>query len=696
MDKPEELILVKTLADLKKLQEYLAPFEYIAFDTETTGLSRESEIIGFSVCAEMHKAYYVILAVWDAERNKLNYLETREGAKEFLSTLVGKSLIAHNAVFDCWKVEVQYGLNLIDSVHTDTMLLAHLIDENRSCGLKELSVTIFGEDSIEEQREMKESVAKNGGQLTKANYELYKADADIVGKYGAKDTILTLKLFNHLVPQLFDQGLDKFFYDDETMPLLRTATYDLNTVGLKVDVKTLEQLKATLEAECAEAEAIIDAEVAPFIKDKYPGTNKLNTFNIGSNNQIAWLLFKVLRNYFATLTDGGRELCHHFNLRIPYTNQAKREFMEFCERNKDTQYSIFNMKTRKPVNKKVKDFWTYTKCDAAILKHYAPKYRWVEKLLIYKKNEKILGTYISAVQEQMQYGIIRPSFLQHGTTSGRYSSARPNFQNLPRDKRVKSFIVSRPGKVFVGADYSQIEPRIFASYSEDRRLLDCFKNGDDFYSVIGVEVYNKPECSIKKDGENAFAVKYPDLREIAKKVALSATYGTTAFKMASLIESTTDEAQDVINAYFYKFASVKKFMLRQHQQVKEHGVVYNLFGRPRRLPDGLKIGQHDAHEDLQYTQRKTLNLSVNHAIQSTAASIMNRAAIRCMRKCKELGYLDVRLVLSVHDELILECSEEIAPKIVQVLKEAMENAVELPGVSLIAEPKIGKSLSELK
>jgi DNA polymerase I-like protein with 3'-5' exonuclease and polymerase domains len=694
---------VKTLKELDSLTEYLKDKEFVSFDTETTGLSKESEIIGFSVCADTDVAYYVILASWSVAEQKLMYLETKEGAKAFLQMLTTKKLILHNAIFDCWKVETGYNIALMPAVHTDTMLLAHLLDENRFVGLKELGVSIFGDDAKKEQEEMKASVSANGGVLTKANYELYKADADLIGKYGAKDTILTLKLFYHLIPELYEQGLEKFFYEEETMPLLKEATYELNTSGLKIDLDKLQDLKGTLEAECMEAKAFIYAEITPHVKKEYPGTGKTNVFNIGSSKQLAWLLFFKLGNEFGTLTKGGKELCKSLDFPIPYSNAAKRNFIQLCldYKNKVYEPAKWNYKTKKMSRpKKVGEPWTYIACGKDSLKKLAIKYKWVEKYLEYAKNLKILNTYVEGIKERASYGIIRPSFLQHGTTSGRYSSRNPNFQNLPRgDKRVKSCIIARPNKVFVGADYSQLEPRVFASFSKDERLMRCFKDGDDFYSIIGAEVFDKYDCSMKKDDNNSFAKKYPVLRDISKVVGLSATYGTTAFKMSAAIGKDVNETQEVIDSYFSKFPSVQEFMLERHKTVKTEGKVVSLFGRPRRLPEALnipKIYGNAGHSDLPYTARTTLNLAVNHTIQSTGASIMNRATIKLLKLIKEHKLQDCHLVMQVHDEIIVECLEKDGTIVAGLLKEAMENTTALPGVDLIAEPKIAKNLADLK
>lgn len=723
--------MIKTLSELQQLTDYIKDKEYIAVDTETTGVDKESEIIGYSICAEIDVGYYVMCARWipksinlyrveatpegdvvqipyTEDRGYLEYLETKDASADFMRALVGKKLIMQNAPFDCAMVENYFKVALMPSVHTDTLVLGHLLNENRSNGLKERGVELYGQSATAEQKLMKESVEKNGGVLTRDKFELYKADGDLIAHYGAKDAILTLKLFYNDVPQLFDENLDSFFYEDESMPLLRGPTYDLNTTGLKVDPEKLSKLKAELESDCMEARAYIYNEVFPYVKDKYPGTGKTNVFNIGASQQRAWLLFHVLDNPFHVLTEGGREMCKILDLKVPYTDKAKRDVVHYLKANEGHIYEApkYNWRTKKMTKpKKIAAYWKYLACGKESLALYSKKYKWVDRYLKYAKDHKILTTYVEGIQKRMKYGIIRPSFLQIGTTSGRYSSKAPNFQNLPRDdKRVKACIVSRPGKVFVGADYAQLEPRVFASFSGDERLLRCFESGDDFYSVIGMEVFEKYNCSLKKDDDNSFAKLYPQLRHIAKVVGLSATYGTTAFKMSSAIGKKSQEAQEVIDSYFSKFPNVQRLMLESHKEAKKKGRVVNLFGRPRRMPEAKEIPDiygDTPHAELPYEIRNTLNLAVNHRIQSTGASIINRAAIAFHNNCKYLAEADsawqeVKLVLQCHDELIVEGPEQLAEAIVLVLKDAMENTVNLPRVKLLAEPKIAKNLADLK
>ena len=697
----ENLIVIRTIKEAQKLLALMVKHEYIAVDTETTGVSRDSQIIGFSVSWDINSGYYIVLKEWDG--TKLNILETESIAEDFFENLKPLNLIMHNAVFDCAMIFNNYNVQLIQSVHTDTMILGHLLNENRRNGLKELSVSIFADDSNAEQLIMKESIKANGGLITKTEYELYKADSELIARYGAKDTILTLKLFYHFVPILFKEGLDKFFYEEESMPLLRKTTYDLNTVGLRIDPNTLERLKGELEAEALEAKSFIYNEIDKFIKDKYPGTSKAKTFNIGSSQQLAWLLFVEMGEEYINLTDEGKVVCRFLGLKLPYTGPARRDFIHACTNAKGIAYapSAYNPKTKKTSRPKIiGDVSKYLAANKATMQKLAHKIKWVEKLLLFQKNTKLLNTYVEGIKSRMSYNIIYPSFLQHGTTSGRYSSRNPNFQNLPRDdKRIKAAVVSRPNMSFVGADYSQLEPRVFASFSKDERLLASFKSGDDFYSVIGAHVFGKVNLSMKKEDKDSFTKKYPELRNIAKVVALSATYGTTAPKMATAIGKRIDEAQEVIDHYFENFPSVKQLMSNTHKEAMDNGYVKSLFGRPRRMPEAKNIkssyGNTD-HSKLPYEVRNILNLAVNHTIQSTGASIVNRASILFYKLIDEAKIQEVHIVMQVHDEIIVECKDQDAPLVSELLKISMEQSVTLPGVDLIAEPKIGKTLAELK
>ncbi len=694
------LIIVDTLFGLDEVQNYVNIHDLIAYDCESTGLTKRHEIIGFSICASENEAFYIVLAKWNKTLQTLEYMPYKREATALIRSLKGKRLICHNGLFDCMMAESFFKVSLIEDLHTDTMVLAHLLNENRRIGLKELGKEYFGQDATNEAELMKASVLENGGQWNNDNKDMYKADYQLLAKYGAQDALLTYKLFMQLVPELYDQGLDKFFYEDESMPLLRTATYDLNTTGLQVDMNALITLKKTLEAECAEDKAFIFQEIAPHIKEKYPGTNKKNTFNIGASQQLSWLLFGQLNLEFSYLTDGGKAACRAMNMKLPYTFTAKRDFIAICQRDKGGVHQPEAIVNGKKVRAKlIKDPWAYIAVDKETLTKLAPKYKWIERLLSYQRKLKILNTYVTGIEERIQYGTINPSFLQTGTTSGRYSCRNPNWQNLPRDdKRVKACIIARPGKIFVGADYSQLEPRVFSYYSKDKRLLEAFNGSDDFYSVIGMETFDIIDAVPRKDGSpDAFGIKYKHLRDVSKVIALASTYGATAHQLAPTVKKSIEDTQEIINGYFEKFEGVAEMMLKAHKEAKDTGQVLNLFGRPRRMPEAKTIDKlygKIPHAELPYQARNILNLATNHKIQSTGASIVNRSMIQLWNDMKTAG-IDARIVSTVHDSVIVECDNKDADNVSLLMQNALETTITLEGVKLEAKPVIGLDFSSI-
>lgn len=684
--------MVKTIttnAEVADLIMYLKDKQYVALDTETTGVDKDSTIIGYSVCAEEDLAYYVVTQYWDKLGQQLVPMETVETSPMFMESLKSKDLIGHNILFDTNMIRDNWRVDLIDYAFMDTMLAAQLTDENRSIGLKALGAHYLGASATQEQEIMQASVIANGGKLTKANYELYKADYNLIAEYGAKDAEMTFKLMPLLIDELVKEDLVDFYFD-ETMPLLRGPTNDLNSVGLTIDSVALNSLRKSLEVETLELRGKIHHDIDHLVRAKYPGTCAKNTFNIGSCPQLSWLLFDQLKNTFPTLSDAGQDLCRAMSMKLPYNNSAKKEFIDTVRSNLGTVWG----------GKKVKEYWNYLSTNKEVLDKFSEKYRWVKYLQQYKTAKKTLTTYVDGIEEKIRCGIVHPNFKQHGTTSGRYSCSTPNFQQLPRDdKRVKSCIVSRPGNVFVGADYSQLEPRCFASISGDISLMECFTRGKDFYSVVGMPTFGITGCSEVKSDGNSFASLYPKLRDKSKVIALATPYGRTARQQAQAMGIPEEESQALIDSYFAAYPLVEQMMLNFHKEVKESGYVKSMFGRKRRIPEALKIRSmygEASHNDLPYTARNMLNLAVNHPIQSAGASITNRAMIRFKDCIKDLGWTEsVSIVLQVHDSIVVECPENVSPQVSDLLRDCMENTTVLPGVKLEAIPKIGKTLADV-
>lgn len=264
----------------------------------------------------------------------------------------------------------------------------------------------------------------------------------------------------------------------------------------------------------------------------------------------------------------------------------------------------------------------------------------------------------------------------------------PNLMNLPReDRRIKHSIIARPGKALIGTDYAQIEPRVFASLSNEQSLIDAFIQGVDFYGTVAVDVGNL------KDDPNTLKITNPQARQDAKEIALGIPYGLKKWKLAYLLGCTLEEAQDKIDKYWNTYKQLHAFMLQCHGQVLTNGFVKADTGRLRRFT-GINLIKNSRKWEDKKVLNKLLNLGINFRVQATASGIINRAAIQLYREFKARKW-DAHILLQVHDELVVEAAEEIKDEVSQLIKFTMENIWKLK-VPLIAEPIAGYRLSECK
>ena len=250
--------LVTDKETVNLLIQHINESNVIAYDTETDSLNmRKGQIVGFSVSGDIGIGFYMPTMAWNHATESLDELSI-EGigchtlAKKILSMLVGKKLVMHNASFDCRFTKNFYGVNLLDSLWVDTALLVHTVQEEGAgmgvFGLKPLAISIqehIGLDvekaANEEQIELKESIKKNGGSVTKESFEIYKADMDVLSKYAAADTDLTLRVCTYFMQKLKEEGLEQFFFEDEVMPLYREVTIPMEEMGVDLDLDLLEQ-----------------------------------------------------------------------------------------------------------------------------------------------------------------------------------------------------------------------------------------------------------------------------------------------------------------------------------------------------------------------------------------------------------------------------------------------------------------------
>ena len=328
-----------------------------------------------------------------------------------------------------------------------------------------------------------------------------------------------------------------------------------------------------------------------------------------------------------------------------------------------------------PYGKKTKTGWS---TNADVLEKLQGKHPIVDEVLEYRMLTKLKSTYADGLLKVISKdGRIHTNFQMTVTATGRLSSTEPNLQNIPVRKKlgaqIRNMFVAAPGMMLVDADYSQIELRLLAHISGDETMKEAFLSGEDFHTVTASNVFGVPVSEVT-----------PILRSRAKAVNFGIVYGISAFSLAQDIGVYPNEAKAYIDAYLEKYHGVRDYMKQIVETAKAQGYVSTVYGRRRYLPE-LKSANFNMRS---FGERVALNMPV----QGTAADIIKLAMVNVHRRLKAEG-LKARLILQVHDELIVECPGEEAEQVRQILTEEMENAARL-SVPLLAEAHIGHSWAE--
>ena len=318
--------------------------------------------------------------------------------------------------------------------------------------------------------------------------------------------------------------------------------------------------------------------------------------------------------------------------------------------------------------------------DVDTLEKLQDEHPCIPLILRYRQVAKLNGTYTDALMRKMdREGRIHSFFDQTGTVTGRISSSEPNLQNIPvrteSGRLIRRAFVASEGRVLVDADYSQIELRVLAHLSGDKNMCDAFNRGQDIHTATAAEVYGvKPEEVTK------------EMRSASKAVNFGLVYGISEFGLARNIGITRKEAADFIARYFSRYPGVHAYMDEAVKNGYETGTAVTLMGRRRTLPE-LKSPNGN-------TRAFGERVAMNAPVQGTAADIIKLAMVEVDKRLNE-GHFEAKLILQVHDELILEAPIDEAEKVAAMLKECMEKVVTLK-VPLVAEVNIGESWAETK
>jgi DNA polymerase I-like protein with 3'-5' exonuclease and polymerase domains len=812
---------------LKLMFQHIEESDTLAVDTETTGLNpRKDKIIGWSISGDEGIGFYLPTLVWNFEKGTLD-LQTIDGtstevlSKNLLKMLLGKKLVFHNASFDVQFIKNYFGVNLLPDVWVDTGLLVHTVYEEGAFGFGNpfglKSIAIMNQEALgldvekaanEEQVILKESIKNNGGSVTKESFEIYKADLDILSKYASADTDLTLRICNLYLDKLRDEGLEKFFFEDEVMPIYREVTVPMEAYGVDLDTELIEKIHGEIvEDQKKNKEIVMKSLLAiPEVKEWVVATSMEN-YPVSHKGNWAQ---RLVQRYSLPLPKS--EKTGKYSLTAKYINELEdsnvkqflltgddtliedvekaRISMNLWKESNDGDY--INIQSKKHLGEivfgymgiepKVSGANTKSgrdKFDMSMVEELAKTYPWAENLRVYNKLLKIKSTYVDRFRDRQEDGRYYFYFKQNGTVSGRYGS---DAQQLPKPLEegedapvimkyvniVRKFLIAGNGRKVIDADYESLEPHCFASVTGDKNLQEIFNNGWDFYSTVAIRTEKLNEDKLKypngvsadKKADNYLKKLDPVKRNKAKAYSLGIAYGMEAYALGMTLQAADNggmdkekgadfqvqapvgsnkgkgfqrnyqkEAGEIIKGYLDGFPQLKEWRERSRQTVKERGRIENYVGRIRHLPKvqnlynkvGDRMMDWRFRKELetqippkyikkdgeivrtlsprdQVTQayrdyRNGLNNCLNFQLQSLAAAVVNRAALKINLKAKELG-IDALCQAQVHDQLIINVDEKDAEMFAPYVQDIMENTTKLPGVTLKAPPEIANNWAE--
>lgn len=646
-------------------------YDVIAFDTEDTSLNvRKGKVIGFSVCAEVGKSFYLPMLNWDAKQGKLvepkiEGLGARTIGKKILEILAGRKLVMHNGDYDCRIVMHDLGVDLLPALYAENMLVIHTVQEEGVgrggadiFGLKKVAIAIQDKIGLdvekaanEEQIELRKSIVDNGGTISKANYEIYKADYEILGKYAAADTDLTLREYIYFMQKLVAEGMEKFFFEDEVMPLYREVTIPMEDHGVALDIPLLEKTKKDIMEDMEKQKKVV---IDTLLKDE-PGQRWVIDQAVGNfpcKNKGVWAnafieryalpmpksektgKYSITKATIAALEDGWqKKFLETGDTELVPEKERVRISLALWKDSNDGDY--FNVQSSRQLADIVFKYYGeeppkvsekgQEAFDSAVIEILSKKYEWVENLRIYRKLQKIKTTYIDRFLDGQEDGRYYFYYKQHGTVSGRYAS---DAQQLPKpmedeqdvpivvhyNRLVRQFLIAGPGMKFCDADFESLEPHCFASVSGDEGLRDIFRNNWDFYSTIAIrtekldENKKKYPNGVSADKKSPVFLKKldPVKRQTAKGYALGVPYGMSGFALGKRLGIKTKEAQALVDGYLNGFPQLKEWYNNSRDFTYKNGYMKTLVGRTRHLPKVKEIYETFGLNIMDYNYRAQL------------------------------------------------------------------------------------------
>jgi len=761
-------VTVNSKETLKELLEHIDSNELVAYDTETNSLNpRKGLIIGFSVSGEVGKGYYMPIREWKNEQLQELSIDGQSAdklAKYAITQLLKKKLICHNASFDLRFTKNFYDINLLPALHADTALLVHTVKEEGAFGYgspfglksiakmlqKEIGLDLDSEAN-EEQLELKASIKANGGSTSKDNYEIYKADMAILSKYAAADTDLTLRIYNHFLQVLKDEGLETFFFEEEVMPVYREVTIPMEEHGIRLDVALIQETQNNIAKDLEEQYTLVvqellgEPKIRGWIIDRaveaYPPKNKgtfaqrlLEHHNIELPRSEKTGKFTINKSAVMGLPESTiKDYLVTGDVSYLTKDQIVRTSMSLWKEDNDGEF--FNIQSKDQLGKITfdvlgeKPLSTTTtgkpQFDEDMIQSISKKYSWARHLRLYNKLTKIKTAYVDRFLDAAENERFYPYFKQNGTVSGRYGS---DLQQLPKPLEegqeeallmgytnvVRAFFICDEGTKLLDTDYASLEPRVFATVAGDEGLKDIFNNDLDFYSHIAIKTEKLEGVSAHTKAPNFLKKVDPVKRQTAKGYALGVPYGMSGYALAMSLDIPKEEGQRLVEGYLDGFPQLREWRENSRKFVKEHGYIKNKVGRIRHLPQAKDIYSSFGDkilEDWKFRKgiekeygvevvtmlyrdyKNALNNCLNYQIQSYAASIVNRAALQINRRFHREN-IKGQVIAQIHDQLICQVGEGDIKRACEIVQDCMENTTKLDGVELIAIPEVAKNFKE--
>lgn len=703
--------ILQSWEDFKAVKEYSKQVnsKYCVVDLETDGvLEKTANIYGVAFCYNTTETFYIPI------RNPQTHLLWTNDQLAEIKAFVAeqgklRKLVGHNIIYDALVLKHNWGVDVVADIYSDTILLKHAIDENPPFGLKEIAVQHIGAHADKAQKDLLDNIKKNGGRTTKEHMEMFKADTEVLGTYACHDVGLTAILFEKFEARLHKEGLAKLFYEEEIMPVYREVVIPMKEEGFQVNLEHFQKLKSDIETELV----LLEDKIYEQIKDDVrPFESQVvqDDLTISPRSAVGKMLltYKIIPDASALATQLGLRVAYDF-----YCNKHKQKYVFNLNSTKHLSwlfYECFKM----PVEERTPS--GAPKLSADVLEEMSTDHPIAKQIVEYKKLQKLLGTYVEGILDRQHAGVIYASMLLFGTTSGRFASRNPNLNNLPAAKggdsrlsyftnQIRKGFVAKPGHKIIGSDWESLEPHIAAFVSKDQGLIDIFVNGWDFYSAIGIKQFGITDATPHKDD---FGKKYKSLRSKVKTYSLAAFYGATSPRIAQVLGCDNKEAQELLDGYFKAYPGVKTFIDDTHLQVVETGIVKTQLGRIRHIPEAKQLfdafgwnlldwkwaNKHGKKEQ-RSAFRNYLNNAVNFQIQGLAAHALNRAMLKMTREFKKHN-VQAMCLLSVHDEVLVQASEAHVEQACRIVKQCMEDCIDLGQIKLKADPVVGNSYGEAK